>query len=139
MTHAEIRQQRNTTQCAAGDPRALLLAATPPQQRSEVAARYDHAIEATELETAHAPTQEELDRFGVQLWRAAVSVTLAESSSWRGIVERYMEGLRVSEGMGRDIISAEASTPYPTAQEIREAWDRSRALRREYLSQRYGI
>lgn len=139
MTHAEKRQAVHAAQCAAGDPRALLLAATAPADRSEVAARYDRAREAAELERPTDPTQGELDQLGMELWRASVAIALTEHASSSQIVPRYLGGHRTSAGMDRDIVRAEAETPFPGRQEIITAWHERRRLRREYIRQRYGV
>lgn len=70
-----------TQRIAAGDPRATLLANTPPDARSEVAARYDHEIEARELDSDREPTTEELEAVRMQWWRTKVARELAEPRS----------------------------------------------------------
>lgn len=138
MTHAETRRAARAEKCAAGDARALLLSATAPALRSETAARYDHAIEAAELDRVAEPTQEPLDRLGIELWRASVAVLLVDTAHHQ-IVERYLGGHRTSAGMDRAIVRAEAATPFPSATEILAAWHDGRRLRREYIRQRYGV
>lgn len=49
MRLGEIRQQARLERIAAGDERSFLLAATPAENRSEVAARYDHRTERSTL------------------------------------------------------------------------------------------
>lgn len=139
MRPLERRESERQARCLAGDPRALLLAATPPALRSEAAARYDHQIEADELETPRDPTQAELDQYRIELYRAGVAVALAENTVYRDSVARYMGGYRTSAGMDREIAQAEASVEMPTEAECRAAWQRGRELRREYIRQRYGV
>jgi len=138
MRPRERRELERQAKCAAGDPRALLLAATPPDQRSEVAARYDHQSEAAELDTPREPTTAELDQFRIDLWRANVAVALVETTVYRDIVSRYMAGQRTSAGMDREIAQAEAGTEMPGDAECRAEWQRSRKWRRDYIRARYG-
>ena len=139
MTHRERRMIERTQQIAAGDPRALLLANTPPASRSEVAARYDHEREARELDSDREPTTEELEAVRMQWWRAEVASTLAEQGGYRDIASRYLSGALTSAGMERRIVEAELSTPMPTDAEIRREWHTLRAWRREYIRCRYGV
>lgn len=139
MRPCERRKLESQARCASGDPRALLLAATPADKRSVVAARYDHKPEAAELGHPREPTSEELDRFRIELYRAGVAVELAEQSVYRDGVFRYLGGHRTSPGLDREIARAEASVEMPADAECRSAWQRSRELRRIYLNQRYGI
>lgn len=139
MRPRERREMERRAKCAVGDPRALLLAATPPALRSEVAARSDHRPEAVELDTPREPTDEEIDQYRIQLYRAGVAVALAESTVYRDSVARYMGGHRTSSGMDREIAQAEASVEMPSDAECRAAWRRGRELRREYLRARYGV
>jgi len=46
MRPRDRRQMEQQAKIEAGDPRAMLLATTPPGERSEAAARYDHRLEA---------------------------------------------------------------------------------------------
>lgn len=139
MRPRERRELESQAKCAAGDPRALLLAATPSALRSEVAARYDHRPEAVELDTPREPTDEELDRYRIELYRAGVAVTLAENTVYRDSVARYMGGHRTSPGMDREITQAEASVEMPTDAECSFVWSESRRLRLEYIRQRYAV
>src|SRR3990167_2450146 len=137
MRPRERREIELRAKCDAGDPRALLLSATPAVERSEVAARYDHAIEAANLDSKHEPTADEIEGLCIQLWRASVAVCLAETAGYRDIVSRYMGGHRVSAGMERAITDAEAATPMPDNAEVISAWRDRRRWRREYIRQRY--
>ena len=139
MTHHERRAIEIKIKCDAGDRRALLLANTPPSERSETAACYDHRREAEELDQRNTPTQDELESLKISLWRAAVAITLADSAQYRDIVTRYMGGHRVSAGMARSITQAESVTPFPSTIDVLTAWTDSRRFRREYLGQRYGV
>lgn len=139
MRPCERRKQESIAKCAVGDPRALLLAATAPAERSEVAARFDHKIEAAELDTPREPTQSEIDEYRIRLWRAQVACNLVENTVYRDSVSRYMGGLRTSPGMDREILQAEARTEMPTDTECVAAWNEGRKLRREYIYQRYGV
>ena len=140
MRPRDRRQMEQQTKIEAGDPRATLLAATPAGERSEAAARYDHALEAAELDNKTTqPNADELTRIGMKLWRFNVAVKLSDDSGYRGIVMRYMGGHLVSAGMARAIGQAEAATPFPSDAEILAAWHEGRRLRREYIRQRYGV
>ena len=139
MRPSERRKIESREKIATGDQRAILLAATPAGERSEVAARYDHAIEAAELDRAHEPGAEELEWQRMSLWRSAVAVELAERGGYRDIVMRYMSGHMVSVGMARAIAQAETATPFPPDAEVLAAWQQGRRLRRIYIHQRYGV
>lgn len=139
MRPRERRELERQILCTAGDPRALLLAATPPALRSEIAARYDHKIEADELDTPREPTPQEIEQYRIELWRAGVAVALAENTVYRDSVARYMGGQRTSPGMDHEIAQAEASVEMPNDTECRAAWQRGRELRREYIRSRYGV
>lgn len=123
----------------AGDQRAILLANTPPGERSAAAARYDHFLEANELESQQEPQLNEIENLRIELWRTSVAVCLAESARYRDIVSRYLGGHRLSAEMQRAIIDAEAATPMPDNAEVITTWHEGRRMRREYIRQRYGI
>lgn len=59
MRPRERREQERNAAIAAGDLRAALLANTPPSERSEVAAKYDHREEIVDLESNRGPTAAE--------------------------------------------------------------------------------
>ena len=139
MTHRERRDMERAAGVASHDPRAILLAATPPSQRSEVAAKYDHAIEERELDANSEPKTEELEYLQLQLWRGSVAIHLAENAGYRDVVSRYLGGHRTSPGMDRAVCEAEAATPMPNADEVRAAWQQDRTTRRNYLRLRYGV
>ena len=139
MTHKEQKTARQQTARERGDPRVLLLAATPPAERSEVAARHDHAIEARELDKPAEPSADNLSRLKMELWRASVAVELAESGRYRDCAMRYLGGHLISPGMAREIGEAEARTPMPSDAEVLTEWHAGRKLRREYIRQRYGV
>ncbi|MDE2098351.1 MAG: hypothetical protein KGL39_13945 [Patescibacteria group bacterium] len=139
MRPRERREQERQTRVLGGDQRAILLASTPPESRSETAARYDHGIEAQELDTPREPTQQELDYYRIELYRASVAVALAENTVYRDSVMRYLGGYRTSLGMDREIAQAETSVEMPNESECRSAWQRGREMRRIYIRQRYGV
>ena len=139
MTHREQREAARRSQAAAGDPRALLLATTPSAERSEVAARYDHQREADTLDQYAEPTGEDLRTIQLELWRAQVAVTLAETAGYRDIAARYLGGHLTSAGMERAIVEAELATPMLSEAEALVAWQQARRLRRQYLRSRYGV
>ena len=139
MRPRERREMEQAVKIAAGDRRAALLANTPPSERSEVAARYDHREEIVDLQSGREPTADELSALQMSLWRATVAVALAERGGYRDIVPRYMGGLRVSAGMARTIEQVEAETPTPDDADVRAAWSEGRRDRRQYLRSRYGI
>ena len=139
MRPHDRRELEGKKKGAVGDARAILLAATPPGERSEIAARYDHSIEAAELDTDRQPTAAELEQERMSLWRSTVAVELAEHGGYRDIAMRYMGGHRTSAGMDRAIGEAEASTPFPPDAEVLAAWLEGRRSRRVYIRQRYGV
>ena len=139
MRPRDRREMERTAKIAAGDRRAMLLANTPPAERSEVAAKYDHREEILDLESEREPTPDELSALQISLWRAQVAVALATRGGYRDIVPRYMGGLRVSAGMARTIEQTEAETPMPDDADVRAAWSEGRRDRRQYIRSRYGI
>ena len=139
MRPRERREEESQARCVAGDPRAILLAHTPVAERSEAAARYDHADEAAELDTPREPTETELSEFRVSLWRANVACQLAERAVYRDGVMRYLGGHRVSAGLALEITQTESATAMPTDTEVRAAWQQGSIDRRTYIYQRYGV
>lgn len=139
FTHKIRRVAALQAAVSAGDPRAILLAATPPEQRSEVAARYDRAIEAAALDTPQEPTADEIYRIRNEIISHRVAVALDDRGVYRDGGARFLADRIGSEGFEREVSRARAEITEPTEAECVAVWHEDRQLRRRYLRQRYGV
>lgn len=118
--------------------RIILLAKTPPEDRSEVAAKFDHAIELEELKTL-TPTQSDIERIREELFRADVAYKLAGLDRTGNVAERYLRGGLVSQYNSMKIGRAIATTARPSDERCLETWRLEIDGRKQYLKSRYGL
>lgn len=137
MRPRERREMERAEKIAQGDKRTMLLTKTPPEQRSEIAARYDHEREAEKMSIEDFIDEA---RMALIYQRRAEAMINGYNN---GTINLRLDQLlaRVNKGiLPGHIESAISATLKPISDEdvMREA-ERLMGERRGYLRARYGI